>query len=70
MARTPLVELLDVHPYPWRTSTSIAGPPGNAQVSIFDATGIEVEVLDDSDYAEAIVEAVNLAADQITQEAR
>lgn len=59
---SPLAELLDESPAPWRAWVSIPGPPGNAEVAIVAADGSEVDLLDDMAYAEGLVHAVNLAA--------
>jgi hypothetical protein len=50
------------YPAPWSLDVHIPGPPGNAEVSIKDAEGEEIECSDDLAYAAAIVEAMNRAA--------
>jgi hypothetical protein len=58
-----LMELLQQHPYPWKSSTAIYGPPGTAEVVIVDGRGEHVETLDDIAFAEGLAAAVNIAAE-------
>lgn len=63
---TALAEMIQQHPYPWKVSVAIYGPPGLGEAVIVDGNHDHVQTLDDIDFAFGLAAAVNIAAETQT----